>query len=53
MKKKIEEKEKEVEHSPLVWEYQLRISYSIKVEKDQMDDQFKKFLELFKQLHIN
>ena len=34
-------------------EYKLAIPYPVKLKKDHMDEQFGKFLELFKQLHIN
>ena len=34
-------------------EYQPHLPYPSKLRKDRGDEQYKKFLELFKQLHIN
>ena len=45
-------RKKEVEQTPLR-EYQPHLAYSEKVRKDEMVEQFKKFLKLFKQQHIN
>ena len=45
-------KGKEAE-APRVAKHQLRIPYLIKDKKDQQEEQFKKFLDMFKTLHIN
>ena len=47
------EKETDNESSQLVKEYKPTFLYLTKLRKDHMDEQFDKFLELFKQLYIN
>ena len=44
---------KEKAEPPLVKEYIPRLPYLSKLKKDQVDEQFKQFLHLLKQLHIN
>ncbi|XP_039126953.1 uncharacterized protein LOC120263114 [Dioscorea cayenensis subsp. rotundata] len=50
VKEKIVEQGKE-KSDPLV--YQPKLPYTVKVKKDQQDEQCKKFLYMFKTLHIN
>ena len=50
-----ENQEKELDNKPTqpMKEYKPTIPYPTKLKKDHMDEQFGKFLELFKQVHIN
>lgn len=45
-------KKKAIEE-PIVKEYQTRIPYSSWLKQRETNDQFRRFLELFKQLHNN
>ncbi|KAG8478704.1 hypothetical protein CXB51_028539 [Gossypium anomalum] len=50
---KREEEKPENNDKPASKEYKPPVSYPAKLKKDRIDAQFGKFLELFKQLHIN
>ncbi|XP_039122079.1 uncharacterized protein LOC120258697 [Dioscorea cayenensis subsp. rotundata] len=51
LKDKVQDKEKGPAMSPL--SHTARIPYTARLKKDQSDEQNRKFLDLFKQLHIN
>ena len=47
------EEKPENSDKPVSKEYKPSVPYPTKLKKDRIDAQFGKFLELFKQLHIN
>ena len=52
-KEKVQDKRKEKIEFASINKYVLRLPYPSHLKKDQVDDQFKRFLELLKHLYIN